>query len=137
MTPDASTAEPNKATVRRLVEQVLVGRRLELIEELYAADLVGQAREWIVSFRASFSNIRMEIDELIAEGDTVVGHFTCSATHTGTWLGHPPTGRRFHGIHEVCIYRLRDAKITHAWVLEDNLARLRQLGLHPRPCARP
>ena len=37
----------------------------------------------------------MEIIGLIAEGDTVAGRFTCTATHTGTWLGHSPTGRRF------------------------------------------
>jgi predicted ester cyclase len=47
----------------------------------------------------------MEIIELIAEGDTVAGHFTCSATHTGTRLGHPPTGR-FERVDEVGIYRL-------------------------------
>jgi predicted ester cyclase len=71
----------------------------------------------------------MEIMELIAEGDTVVGRFACTATHTGPWLGHPPTGRRFERIDEIGIYRLRYGKISHTWSLEDNLTRLQQLGL--------
>jgi predicted ester cyclase len=129
MTAEAATADRNKATVRRLVEEVLNGGRLEVIDELYAPGLAAGARDWIAPFRVSFPDVRMEIIELIAEGDTVAGHFTCSATHTGTWLGHPPTGRRFERIDEVSIYRLRNAKITYAWSLEDNLTRLRQLGL--------
>lgn len=121
--------EANKAVVRRLVDQVLNGGHLELIDELYAPELAGPAKRWITPFRASFPDIHMEIVELIAEGDKVVGRFTCSATHLGEWLGHAPTGRRFERVDEVSIFRLHDGKIAHAWSLEDTLERLRQLGL--------
>ncbi len=121
--------ERNKAAVRRLVEEVLNGGRLDVIDELYAPALAGEAQEWIAPFRASFPDVRMEVLELIAEGETVVGRFACSATHTGAWLGHPPTGRRFEAIDEVGIYRFRDGRIVSAWGIEDNLARLEQLGL--------
>jgi predicted ester cyclase len=134
------TPEPdrNKATVRRLVEEVLNGGRLEVIADLFAPEAAAHAREWIAPFRASFPDVRMEIIELIAEGDTVAGHFTCTATHTGTWLGHPPTGRRFERVDEIGIYRLRHGKITHAWSLEDNLTRLQHLGLiQPTPPDQP
>jgi predicted ester cyclase len=70
-----------------------------------------------------------EIVELIAEGDKVVGRFTCSATHLGAWLGHAATGRRFERVDEVAIFQLRDGRIVHAWSLEDNLGRLQQRGL--------
>jgi predicted ester cyclase len=68
------------------------------------------------------------IDELIAEDDTVVGRFTCSATHLGPWLGHAPTGRRFERVDEGSIFRPRDGKSIHVWSLEDTLGRLQQLG---------
>jgi predicted ester cyclase len=71
----------------------------------------------------------MRIIDLIAEGDTVVGRFTCTATHLGTWLGHPPTGRRFTDIDEVGIYRIRNGLIVDTWSLEDTQTRMRQLGL--------
>jgi predicted ester cyclase len=121
--------EANKDVVRRLVAEVLNGGNLEAIDELYAPELAGAARRWIAPFRASFPDVHMEIVELIAEGDTVVARFTCSATHLGPWLGQAPTGRRFERVDEVAIFRLHDARIVHAWSLEDTLGRLRQLGL--------
>jgi predicted ester cyclase len=121
--------EANKAVVGRLVDEVLNGGHLELIDELYAPELAGVAKRWIGPFRASFPDIHMEIVELVAEGDKVVGRFACSATHLGAWLGHPPTGRRFARVDEVAIFRFRDGRIVHAWSLEDTLERLRQLGL--------
>ena len=121
--------EANKTVVRRLVDEVLNGGQLEVIDELYAPELVPSVRRWIAPFRASFPDVQMEIVELIAEGDKVVGRFTCSATHLGEWLGQAPTGRRFERVDEVSIFRFRDGKIAHAWSLEDTLGRLQQLGL--------
>jgi predicted ester cyclase len=91
--------------------------------------LAAAARRWLTPFRASFPDVRMEIVELVAGGDKVVGRFTCSTTHQGKWLGQAPTGRRFDRIDEVWILQLRDGKIVHVWSLEDTLGRLRQLGL--------
>jgi predicted ester cyclase len=122
-------SEQNKATVWRLVEEVLNDGHLEVIDELYTPELAGAAKRWIAPFRASFPDVHMEIVELIAEGDKVVGRFTCSATHLGEWLGQAPTGRRFERVDEVSIFRFRDGKIAHAWSLEDTLGRLKQLGL--------
>jgi predicted ester cyclase len=122
-------SERNKATVRRLIAEVLNGGRLDVIDELYAAELAVGARRWIAPFRASFPDVHMELVELIAEGDKVVGRFTCSATHLGEWLGQAPTGRRFERVKEVWILRFRDGRIVHVWLLEDTLDRLRQLGL--------
>lgn len=122
-------SEQNKDVIRRLVADVLNGGQLDLIDELYAPSLATGAKRWIAPFRKSFPDMRMEIVDLIAEGDKVVGRFTCSATHLGPWLEHEPTGRRFERIDEVSIFRLRDGKIVQAWGIEDNLRRLEQLGL--------
>jgi predicted ester cyclase len=122
-------SERNKAIVRRLVEEVLNGGRLEVVDELYAPELAPAVRRWIAPFRASFPDVHMEVVELIAEGDKVVGRFTCSATHLGEWEGHAPTGRRFERVDEVGIFRLRDGRIVDAWSLEDTLSRRRQLGI--------
>jgi predicted ester cyclase len=122
-------SEANKAVLRRLVDEVINGGRLELIDELYAPELAAAARRWIAPFLASFPDVRMDVVELLAEGDRVAGRFTCSATHRGPWLGHAATGRRFERIDEVWIVRLREGRIAEVWSLEDTLTRLRQLGL--------
>ena len=122
-------SQDNKAVIRRLIAEVLNGGRLEVVDELYAPELAPAARCWITPFRVSFPDVQMEIVDLIAEGDKVVGRFTCSATHLGAWLGHAPTGRRFERVDEVSIFRFRDGRIVHVWSLEDTLGRLRQLRL--------
>jgi ketosteroid isomerase-like protein len=125
-------SEANKTLVRRLVDEVLNGGNLELIDELYAPEIAPAAKRWTTPFWASFPDVHMEIVELIAEGDKVVGRFTCSATHLGDWLGNAPTGRRFERVDEVSIFRFRDGRIVQVWSLEDTLGRLRQLGLTDR-----
>lgn len=129
--PPATTATPtgSKDSVRRLVTEVINHGRLELIDELYTPELAARARRWITPFRDSFPDVHMEIVDLIAEGDKVVGRFTCSATHLGHWRGHAPSGRRFENVDEVYFFSLHDGRIANAWGLEDTLSRLKQLGL--------
>jgi len=119
----------HKDIVRRLVSEVLNDGRLEVIDELFAPELADETKRWIAPFQVSFPDMRMEVIDLIAEGDRVAGRFTCSATHLGDWLGHPPTGRRFETIDEVSIFRFRGGRIVETWGIEDNLMRLEQLGL--------
>jgi hypothetical protein len=73
----------------------------------------------------------MEIVDLIGEGDTVVAHFRCAGTHEGEWLGVAPTGRRFESVDEIYIFQVKDGKLSSAVGVEDNLTRMRQLGLQP------
>jgi predicted ester cyclase len=68
---------------------------------------------------------------LLAEGDTVVGRFACSATHRGEWRGHAPTGRRFEDVDEVYFFTFQGERISAVWGLEDTLDRFHQLGLEP------
>ncbi|HEX8741988.1 MAG TPA: ester cyclase [Thermoleophilaceae bacterium] len=118
-----------RAVVERLIADVVNAGRVELIDELFSAELAATAREWFGSFRSSFPDLQMKIVEVVVEGDRVVGRFTCSATHTGEWRGHPPTGRRFEDVAEVYFFRVADGRIVEGWGLEDTLSRLEQLGL--------
>jgi predicted ester cyclase len=120
-----------KATVRQLIDEAINGGREELIDDLFIPERAGWARDWFGSFRRSFPDLEMELVELIAEGDTVVGRFACSATHLGEWRGNPPTGRRFEGVDEVYFFRFEGDRIGNVWAVEDTLDRFRQLGLDP------
>jgi predicted ester cyclase len=71
-----------------------------------------------------------EIDDLIAEGDKVVGRFTFRGTHTGTFLGIAPTGRKV-SMTGIDVVRIRDGKITEFWYAEQLHDLLRQLGVLP------
>jgi predicted ester cyclase len=109
------TVEDRKALVRRMVAEVYNEGRLEVLEELCTADLTARARAWIEPFRASFSDLQMEIVDLVAEADTVVVRFTCSCTHSGVWLSHPPTGLRFRPVSEVYFFSFIGDRISRTW----------------------
>ena len=117
-----------KDVVRRWAAEMVVGGDLAVADELFSPDLAASARQWVAPFRASFSDVKMQVVALVAEGDQVAGRFRCSGTHTGTWLGHPPTGRRFD-VDEVHSSRVHGGRIVEMWGLEDTAERLRQLGL--------
>lgn len=124
--------DDNKELVRRLVEEAVNGRDLGVLDEVAAGDIAQAARRWIGPFRESFPDFRMDIVELIAEGDKVVAHFRCSGTHEGEWRGVPATGRRFERVDEIYIFSIQDGRLAGAIAVEDNLSRLRQLGIEPR-----
>ena len=123
--------DANKNLVRRLVEEAVNARNLDVLDEVAEGPVAADARRWIGPFRESFPDFRMEVVDLVAEGDKVVAHFKCSGTHEGEWRGRPATGRRFEGIDEIYIFRVKgDRLVEIAAVVEDNLTRLEQLGLH-------
>jgi predicted ester cyclase len=119
----------NKAIVRRFVDEAVNGGREELVEELFTSDMARWVRDWFGAFRRSFPDLHMRTVSLVAEGDTVVGRFGCSATHRGEWRGHAPTGRRFEDVDEVYFFTFRDDRISAVWGVEDTLDRFHQLGL--------
>jgi predicted ester cyclase len=121
--------DDHKRLVHRLVE-IVNERDFDSIGEVATGQIASAARRWVGPFSESFPDFRMEVVDVIAEDDKAVGYFKCSGTHEGEWRGHTPTGRRFEAVDEVYIFRVEDGKLSSALaVVEDNLTRLKQLGL--------
>jgi predicted ester cyclase len=127
--PNKTDQTDPKSVVRRLVDEIMNAGQLDVIDEIYTPELAPAARRWITPFRESFPDVRMDILDLIAEGDKVVGRFHCSGTNLGPWRGNPPTGRRFERVDEVYIIRVVDGRIAEAWGVEDSASRERQLAV--------
>jgi predicted ester cyclase len=123
------TAEQNKVLIQRLVEEAVNQRNLDVLAEVADGEFAQAARQWVGPFRAAFPDFSMEIADLVAEEEKVAAHFRCSGTHLGEWMGRPPSGRRFQDVDEIYIFRVRNGKLTDATGVEDNLSRMRQLGL--------
>lgn len=128
-TSSAVTTEENKQVVSRLIDEVINGGDLDAVAELCDAAIADGARGWIAPFREAFPDVHMETVDLVAEGERVAGRFKCSATHTGSWGGNPPSGRRFEDVDEVYFFSVREGRITEMWGLEDTISRIRQLGI--------
>ncbi|HLJ68219.1 MAG TPA: ester cyclase [Chloroflexota bacterium] len=80
----------NKEVVRRFITEVLSGGNLNLLDELLAPDYVnlGMGTTGPASFEQALQGLagvipqmRFDIEELVAEGDTVVARWSCEATH--------------------------------------------------------
>jgi predicted ester cyclase len=87
----------------------------------------GLAWYW-TQFGQSFSEIEHSLLETIATPEHIVTVHQISAKHTGEWLGHPPTNRRFTA-RGVQVVRLKNGKPIERWGSTDQLGMLQQLGL--------
>jgi predicted ester cyclase len=88
---------------------------------------VTRTMRWLNSV---FSDLRWEIHQMIAEGDTVAVHCTLHGKQTGDLLGIPPTGRDVSLPYDQ-ILRYENGKAKERWAVRDDLAMMRQLGVMP------
>ena len=135
------SSETNKNLVRRFYDEALNSRRIDVIDTLALADytehdpLPGQ-RDGLVGLKDRASMLveglasTYLIHDVIAEGDRVVVRWSNVGTHSGEFLGIPPTGRPFD-FAGIDIYRIENDRMAEHWHVVDQLTLLQQLGLLP------
>jgi steroid delta-isomerase-like uncharacterized protein len=138
------STEEDKAIVRRGIEQFANQGNFAAIDELVDRDYVFHApglpelrghegfTQMVMLQRTAFPDLHFTIEDMIAEGETVVTRFTARGTHRGELMGIPPTGKQasFPGI---LISRITNGKIVEEWEISDDLGMLQQLGVVPPP----
>lgn len=96
--------------MRIFLEQVVAGGRLELIEELAAADMVDEVNQafggppgraglvaHVKGFHRNIGNPTVTIERIVAGDDAVMAWWCFSGKHIGPWLGRTPTGNGIRG----------------------------------------
>ena len=133
-----------RAVVRRIQEEVLKQGRLDLIDELFSADVVDHSnlpgfspgregiRQMIAMYRGVFDNAQVNIESVVAEGDEVVSRCTISGTHVGEYLGIAPTGKHIT-ITVLGVDRVVDGKVVEHWEHFDPLVLMQLIGRLPSP----
>jgi predicted ester cyclase len=128
--------------LRRFYEELWSQGDLGTIPELVADDFVDHhplpgappEREGlaapITTWQTAFPDMRETCEDLIAEGDKVVGRFTKRSTHSGGFMGVQPTGQcvTMSGID---IVRVAGGKIAEFWYGEHLVELMQQLGAVP------
>ena len=134
--------EKNKAITRRALEEVWNQGKLDVIDEIFAADYilhdpaVGEVRgteglkQYVSMYRTAFPDVQLTIEDQIAEGDKVVTRFTFTGIHKGELMGIPPTGVQVT-MTGIAIDRIAGDKLMEVWVIGDDLGMLQQLGVIP------
>ena len=125
--------------VRNFVEDVWNGRRYEATSDLFSENYVNpfgtgpSARvKPIRQYHNAFSDLHLDIEELIVAGDTAVLRMTFRGTDTGGYVGRPPTGRN---VEEwvVDIMHFEDDKVVSEWIGADKLGLFIQLRVLDDP----
>ena len=136
-------SENNKAIVRRLIEEVWNKGNLSLVDELFAPNYehhdasspdFGRGPESekkrATLYRTAFPDLRVTIEDIIAEGEIVMTRWSCRGTHKGDLSGIAPTGNPFT-ISGMTVARVANGKLAEGHVNWDALGLMQQLGVVP------
>jgi predicted ester cyclase len=84
----------------------------------------------VTLYRNAFPDLRLTIEDLIDEGETVVARWSCRGTHRGDLGGIAPTGKQF-AITGVSVMHFDGGKMVKGYVNWDALGLMQQLGVVP------
>ena len=135
-------SEENKALFRKFVDECFNRKDPSAIDRLIAPDILdhnlppGQEpgaesmKQLMGMFFGAFPDLSVTIDQLVAEGDLVVGRMTTAGTHQGDFMGIAATGKsvKFTEMHMV---RIVGGKAVEHWGNSDEMTMMQQLGVVP------
>lgn len=135
-------SEENKAIAARGFEVYSTGD-YDIIDEVTSPDYVGHdpalpepmrgpeaLKAQAAGYRAAFSDLRLTVDQQIAEGEYVVTRWTGRGTHDGELLGVPPTGKSVEAT-GISIARIVDGKVVEDYTEWNALGLMQQVGAIP------
>jgi len=139
----------NKAAFTRVLEAANAHDEALLsktVDEVFAPDALvatqlpihttgAQAiKEVFAILHRAFPDLRVTVEDVIAEGDKVVSRHTVTGTHRGgEYMGLAPTGRSIR-YDEIFILRFEGGRIAQTWGVVDVHAQRKQLGaVAPQP----
>jgi steroid delta-isomerase-like uncharacterized protein len=137
----------NRALFERYFDQVANKDNLDLADEIFAADyqhhdpanpdprpMIGSqaVKDHLTSLKSAFPDLIFDIDDIVAEGDSIVVRWTARGTNTGDYFGMPATGRPIE-ITGMNTWVTRDGQAIEGWVNRDDMGLLQQLGVVPAP----
>ena len=139
------STDENKAIFRQGYDELFNKGNLAIADKLYAAGYIMNhtdpvnlshgpdgIRQYVSATRSAFPDIRVTVDDIVAEGDKTVARFTMEGTQTGQFFSAPPSGKRvvWSGI---ILSRYGGGKILEETVNVDSFGLIVQLGIIPSP----
>jgi predicted ester cyclase len=133
------TTDDNKALVQQFFEQVINQRNLAALDQFVSPGGVNhtvppgmpqEANQFLGLYLNAFPDLKVTVEDLIADRDMVVARISYCGTHQGALRGMAPTGKQFT-VMGINIFRIANGKLVEHWGLTDRLAVLQQLGVVP------
>ena len=131
-----------KSPIRLVFDEAFTQGNLAIVDKLLSSDHLAHntlggapnapgGLKWLVAtFRTAFPDLQCTLDDEIKQGDKLAAHWTMRGTHTGLFMGNPPTGRPVEA-QGIIFARTENGRIVEDWTLVDEMGILQQLGLIP------
>jgi predicted ester cyclase len=133
-----------KSIIRRVLDEAFNQGNLAILDALVAPNGISHHSSWgtpanrmglkqlIAMFRTAFPDLLCTIEDEIIQGNKIASHWKMRGTHTGIFLGNPPTSKPIvvQGLIYGCI---ENDQIIESWLMIDQMGILQQLGLVPPP----
>lgn len=135
--------EQNKAVYGRFLQEVFNEGRLDKVDELVSPEYVFHdappgtpqgpeaIRQVVTMFRNAFPDLKITIEEMVAEGDKVCVRATTRGTHRGTLFGVPATNKAVT-MTGLTMVTITDGRVVESWVKNDVMGLMKQLGAGPQ-----
>ena len=132
--------EHNLKLHERWGEEVANKGNVDVLDELLADNFVDHdpapdqgpgiegMKDFFRSFRSSFPDLHVEVEEQFATDDHFAMRYTARGTHKGEFMGVAPTGKSFE-VAALQISRIENGKVVERWGSTDQLGILKQLGI--------
>jgi steroid delta-isomerase-like uncharacterized protein len=142
ITEAGGTNVDNAATMRSAYERISAGD-ISGFADLVSDDFVEHEEvpglpatkdgmlEYFGLLLSAFPDMRMDVEDLLADGDKTVARVRITATHGGEFMGVPPTGKQVQ-IQLIDVMRFDgDGLVCEHWGVADMLSLMQQLGVVP------
>jgi steroid delta-isomerase-like uncharacterized protein len=136
----SSQQDKNKKLAQSFFEEVLDHGKLDRYAASHARDFVahGDGRDYSLEEdmaaareeRQALPDMRVAVNQIVAERDLVAVYWTASGTNTQAGMGFPATGKKIRTT-GMTLFRFKAGKISEEWSVWDQLSVLKQAGLFP------
>ena len=133
-----------KDITRRFYEEIINQKNVHAIDRFCTADFVDHnpppggkgsldaTKQQFLELVAAFPDLKMMVQDQIAEGDRVVNRVLVRGTHKGEYMGIPGSGKTVE-IGGIDILRMVNGKAAERWGYFDDVKLMQQLGAMPGP----
>ena len=88
--------------------------------------------QFTAAFTEAFPDLRLTVQDIMAEGDMVAARVAFHGTHRGEFQGIPPTDKEVN-FTAMEFNRVAEGKVEEHWVEIDLLGLMGQVGAIPEP----
>ena len=131
-----------KDVARSFYEEIFNQKNIHSIDRFCTTDFVDHnpppggkgsldaTKQQFLELVAAFPDVKMMVEDQIAEGDKVVNRVLVRGTHKGEYMGIPASGKTIE-IGGIDILRMVEGKAVERWGYFDDVTLMQQLGAMP------